>query len=180
MSSYCIVITGLPGSGKTTVGRLLAESLEVELLDKDLFLEELFEQQGVGNSAWRRTLSIESNRRFQEKAQLLQCAVLVSHWRHPTIAGPSGTPTKWLFQSFDKVIELYCECPIDIAAHRFKSRTRHLGHLDGKRNIDETKAWMHQFEKHLPFMFEHHIEVSTINKMDINPVIEKIQKMLLD
>jgi cytidylate kinase len=175
LNKYCVVVTGFPGSGKTTVGREVAKLLEIPFLDKDLFLEELFEEQGVGDSDWRRLLSLKSNDQFQKKAQLLDCAVLVSHWRPRNMPGLSGTPTEWLFGYFDKVIELYCECPLEVAVMRFKARKRHPGHLDSDRSFVETVKWMRQFDIYFPFMFENHIEVSTIEKVDLNYVIEKIR-----
>lgn len=37
-----VVVTGLPASGKTTLGRHIATSLGFGFLDKDEFLEDLF------------------------------------------------------------------------------------------------------------------------------------------
>ena len=42
-----MVLSGLPGSGKTTVARPLGEALGLPLLDKDHILEGLFESLGV-------------------------------------------------------------------------------------------------------------------------------------
>jgi shikimate kinase / 3-dehydroquinate synthase len=39
-----VVVTGLPGAGKTTVGRALAAALDVPFLDKDDFLDDLLDQ----------------------------------------------------------------------------------------------------------------------------------------
>jgi hypothetical protein len=56
-----VVISGLPGSGKTTLGRRLAPALNLPLIDKDDVLDRLFAAKGVGNAAWRRTLCRESD-----------------------------------------------------------------------------------------------------------------------
>jgi hypothetical protein len=45
-----VVISGLPGSGKTTLGRRLAPILNLPLIDKDDILNRLFESKGVGSS----------------------------------------------------------------------------------------------------------------------------------
>jgi len=63
-----VVISGLPGSGKTTLGRRLAHALNLPLIDKDDILDRLFESKGVGNAAWRRTLSRESDVILQHEA----------------------------------------------------------------------------------------------------------------
>ena len=53
---FCIAITGLPGSGKSTIGKQAASLLGVPLLDKDDYLEALFEERGSGDSQLRSQL----------------------------------------------------------------------------------------------------------------------------
>ena len=52
-----LVMSGLPGSGKTTLGRSLARALDLPLLDKDEILEGLFDSLGIGDAEWRSRLS---------------------------------------------------------------------------------------------------------------------------
>ena len=40
---FFIVVSGLPGSGKSTLGQQLATALGLPFLDKDTILERLFE-----------------------------------------------------------------------------------------------------------------------------------------
>ena len=72
-----VVISGLPGSGKTTLGRRLAPALNLVLIDKDDILDRLFEAKGVGNAAWRRALSRESDEILSKKRR----DQLVRSWR---------------------------------------------------------------------------------------------------
>jgi len=76
-----IVVSGLPGSGKTTLARQLAPALNLPLIDKDEILDRLFDSKGVGDAKWRRTLSRESDAILQREAASLNGAVLVSFWR---------------------------------------------------------------------------------------------------
>jgi predicted kinase len=48
------VISGLPGSGKSTLARCLVPLLDIPVIDKDDFLERLFESQGPGDAPRRR------------------------------------------------------------------------------------------------------------------------------
>ncbi len=50
-------MSGLPASGKSRLGAAIAPLLGLALLDKDDFLETLFERDGTGDAAWRERLS---------------------------------------------------------------------------------------------------------------------------
>ena len=63
-----VVLSGLPGSGKTTLAKQLALALNLPLIDKDEILDRLFGSKGVGDAKWRRALSRESDVLFREKA----------------------------------------------------------------------------------------------------------------
>ena len=55
------VVSGLPASGKTTLGRQLASALGLRLLDKDAVLEAFFDSFGKGDAAWRTALDHASD-----------------------------------------------------------------------------------------------------------------------
>jgi predicted kinase len=143
MDKRFVIFSGLPGSGKTTLARAIAPLLGLPLIDKDDILDRLFEAKGVGDSEWRRRLSRESDAILQAEAgQAAQStgAVLASFWRLPGMPPGSGTPTEWLFDLSQLLINVRCVCPIEVAAERFTKRTRHPGHLDGLRTYAEVLA----------------------------------------
>jgi AAA domain len=130
---YFVVISGIPGSGKSTLARRLAPALGLPLLDKDTILERLFEFKGVGDLAWRRALSRESDLLLRDEAAASNGAVLVSHWHLPGMAADSGTPTNWLAELPGEIVNVHCECDAEVATERFLRRNRHVGHLDNRR-----------------------------------------------
>lgn len=69
IESALLLISGLPGSGKSTLARGVAEGLGWPCLDKDDFLEALFDARGMGDMAWRRALSREADSHFLEALQ---------------------------------------------------------------------------------------------------------------
>jgi glucokinase len=135
-----IVVSGLPGSGKSTLAQRLAPLLDLTVIDKDEILERLFEERGIGDKAWRRQLSRESDEIFQAEAVSSPGAILVSFWRLPGMPLDTGTPTGWLPELSNRVLNLHCICPPDIAAERWFRRRRHPGHLDAESSFDEIKA----------------------------------------
>ncbi len=163
---FCIAVTGLPGSGKSTLGQQVAALFDIPLLDKDNYLESLFEGRGTGGPDWRQPLSRESDPLFQQDAESLCRVVLVSHWRPLADTGSSGTPSNWLAAAFPQVIELFCHCPVEEAMRRFKARLRHPGHADGARTRTGVESWMHEYARHLPLSLGELVRVDTGQMVD--------------
>jgi predicted kinase len=127
-----VVMSGLPGSGKTTLGHQLGAKLGLDVLDKDDFLEAHFANYHEIDSTLRSTLSRLADAELQERALSVSSAVLVSFWRREQVSSTAGTPTDWL-TSLPNVVEVFCECSPPVAAARFRSRVRHDGHRDADR-----------------------------------------------
>lgn len=118
----------------------MAPALHLPLIDKDEILEGLFESQGVGDAAWRRRLSRESDRILQAQAVASEGAVLVSHWHLPGMPSDSGTPLDWLRELSEDIVDVHCVCEPELAARRFFDRQRHPGHLDRGKSYAEVLA----------------------------------------
>jgi AAA domain-containing protein len=146
------VISGLPGSGKTTLGRRLAPALDLPLIDKDDILNRLFESKGVGNAAWRRTL-----------------------WRLPGMPSDSGTPTDWLDASLHRVVNVHCACEPEVAAGRFLQRRRHPGHLDGESSSAEVLLSLRKLAQ-LPLLdIGQRIDVDTSHEPNLADLVRAIR-----
>lgn len=165
-----IVVTGLPASGKTTLARAVARALGWPLLDKDDFLETLYETHAVQTLADRSRLSRQSDALFQSAAQEQSRVVLVSHWA----AGPpsaGGTPTDWLDRAFDHLVEVYCSCPPDTATARFQARRRHSKHLDHLRLTADLQQQIQDRHDLLPLGLGPVVTVNTEGDVDLNAVL---------
>lgn len=132
-----VIVSGIPASGKTTVGRALAPLLNIPVLDKDDILERLFDERGVGDDTWRRQLSREADALLEAEVSGRREAIAVSFWRVPGMPPETGTPTEWLSALSRAIIHIECVCPPEVAAQRYVQRTRHAGHLDQSLAADE-------------------------------------------
>lgn len=137
-----VALTGLPASGKSTLGMLLATSLGYPFFDKDTFLEVLFERKRPSGVATRISLSREADIAFEAEARKATSAVVASWWRHPKSTLESGTPPWWLHAPVNQVVEVHCECRPEEATRRFMGRTRHAGHVDGRWRAPELLAML--------------------------------------
>jgi predicted kinase len=135
-----VVVSGLPGSGKTTVAQALAPLLQLPLFDKDAILERLFDTKGAGDALWRRQLSRESDVLLQSAVSSSSGAVVTSFWHVAGMPADSGTSTEWLTTLSSTLVNVHCECPLELAATRFAQRSRHPGHLDNTRSVAEVFA----------------------------------------
>lgn len=165
-----VVISGLPGSGKTTVAQALAPLLHLPVIDKDDILDHLYETRGIGSAEWRRALSRESDGMLQHEAEASNGAVLVSFWRVPGMPDGSGTPCEWLTALSGAIVHLHCVCDPDVAAQRFISRTRHPGHLDASRSAGDIAASIRAAATLPPPDIGPRIDVDTSTASDVQKV----------
>jgi predicted kinase len=70
------VVTGLAGSGKSTVAKPLADVLDVPLVSKDAIKEALFAAVGAGDFDWASLLSRAAETRRQDRR--IACASALS------------------------------------------------------------------------------------------------------
>jgi hypothetical protein len=173
-----VVISGLPGSGKSTLGQSLAQGLGLRVLDKDAILERLFEEKGVGDIEWRRTLSRESDNILQAEATASDGAVLISHWRLPGMPLNSGTPTDWLYQLSNRIVDVHCECPADLSAERFVRRKRHPGHMDHERSHAEVLASIQAVAGFGRLQIGPRLNVDTSQSLSLDTVLRRVRQSL--
>lgn len=171
-----VVVSGLPASGKTTIATFLADSLQLPLLDKDSFLEALFESDGTGNSAWRRELSKRADTQFQEFAESGGPAVLTSWWKHPASISDSGTPVEWLTSPSRIAVEVHCVCSASVAAARFLARRRHPGQLDELWSHPSLLAMLERHHGLGPLSPQKAITINTEQPMELQDLAQKVRE----
>jgi len=122
-----IVVTGAPGSGKSTVAQALAYELALPLLAKDDVKEALFEALGTGDREWSRKLGRATYEvLFVVARRLLESGascILESNFSQAD-ALRSLPPAR--------IVQIFCTAPAEVILDRYSHRTRHPGHLDGE------------------------------------------------
>lgn len=125
-----VVVSGLPASGKTTLGTLLSDRLSLPLIDKDAILESLFDSLGSPDRETRTRLSRASDEVLYRLAAASHMSILVNWWNH------DSAPRR-LRDIAPSIVEVHCDCPVEMVAERFQVRRRHPGHHDGHLSADE-------------------------------------------
>jgi predicted kinase len=171
MPTY-VIVTGLPASGKTTLAIALSGERGFEHLDKDTFLEELLDREKNLTPERRGELSRLADAKFCEHAGSLGFAVLSSWWKHPLSSQNSGTDVAWLRREGTQVVEIYCNCPVAIAAERFVSRRRHPGHFDSLRTKHELLRQFSETERLGPVFPQQALLCNTERELSTSTVAE--------
>lgn len=138
-----IIITGLPGTGKTTLGKKLAEEFRLPFICRDDIKESLFNSLGWSDREWSIKLGVASYKLLYQNIESLLSAGV------PFIVESNFKPAydndrflnlkkKYDFETF----QIVCTANGEILFERFKIRSesgeRHPGHVD-HLNYDEFK-----------------------------------------
>jgi predicted kinase len=127
-----VIVSGPPGSGKTTVARAIATDLDVPLFAKDTVKEALMDALGVPDPETSRRLGGASVAVLIALATENGRGVVESTWQR-SLALDDLTRLR------GPICEVFCRCPPETARARVEARAarRHPGHHDLLRLADD-------------------------------------------
>ena len=164
---WYVVVSGPPGSGKTTLAAALAPALGLPLIAKDTIKEALMTVLPVPDVAASRTIGTASVAAMLAVAAQAPGAVLESVWhRSRSVPDLGGLP--------GNILEVFCRCDPAVAAQRYARRagTRAAGHLDAERRAGE--LWNDEVARPVAGGWAV-IEVDTTTPVELGPLIAAVR-----
>lgn len=135
MEPKLILINGLPGVGKTTLQKRLAQDLNLPAMGKDTIKEFLFDELGVRDREWSRNIGIVAIDMLHilcERLLLNGETIIIENAFYKSFAAPRF---KELCEQHNiPLVEIYCFTDNNLRIERYKKRSingeRHPGHAD--------------------------------------------------
>jgi thymidylate kinase len=94
-------------------------------------------------------------------AETSHAAILVNWWNH------DSSPMR-LRDITSSLVEVFCDCPLEVAAARFEARRRHPGHHDADRSPEEIEEGV----RRLSDSFRGPLGVGDLVRIDTNAPLD--------
>jgi len=162
-----VVVSGPPGSGKSTLGPALASGLGLPLLAKDTIKEALLASwPAVDVDSSRRAGSAAMDVVFALAAASPCGAVLDANFHRSLADGSIGDLP-------GRIVEVFCRCREEVAWRRYRDRAagRHEGHFDAART--DAQIWHDEVSEPVDGGWPV-VEIDTNAPVDLGDVLARV------
>ncbi|HEX3986195.1 MAG TPA: AAA family ATPase [Acidobacteriaceae bacterium] len=164
-----VIVSGPPGSGKTTLARPLARKLAFAVICKDDIKESLYVSMGGASG------DLEFSRRVGDAAMdllwvlAMQCPGVVLEANFRTHSPEERARVAALD---GMVVEVYCRVPLEEASRRFAERARDERHHPAHPLMEMPPERMAEYVG--PFAISPVIEVDTARPVDLDALVLRV------
>jgi len=178
-----IIVTGAPGTGKTTLSERVAERFRLPLINKDGIKETLLDSLGANDREESKRLGVPSYMLLYHFLESLMQAgnssIIESNFKPEYDSERLHLIKKYSFTP----LQVFCSADEEIILERYKERghsgTRHPGHFDDIAYSDLEKDLLKGSYKPLDIGGEViHIDTSDFDKVDHDSLYAKISAYL--
>lgn len=164
-----VIISGPPGSGKTTLARPLARRLGFALLSKDDIKESLYTSLGgpSGDPDFSRRIGAAATDLLWVLAMQCPSVVIEANFR------TRSPQERGRLAALDgQIVEIYCRVPLEEASRRFAERAREERHHPAHPLSEMSPEQMAEYEE--PFAMSPLIEVDTSVGVDLDALMNQV------
>lgn len=181
-----IIVSGLPGAGKSTLSQRLADHFQLPLIQKDMIKEtlcDLLECTTLPQSQLYGRASMALLYQFAEVMLKRGYTCIIESTFHPTFSVPDLLQLQHHCPFLP--LQIYCRAEVVVLAERVKRRwesgQRHRGHMEHLRVFDPTHPISPDYLQPLP-LDGYTIEVNTTDfeTIDYQHLFTQIQLILHD
>ncbi|MEV2224152.1 AAA family ATPase [Nocardia vinacea] len=169
MDKLLVLVNGLPGSGKSTLGRSLARTLNAQFLSKDTVKEAL--AACLDDSDDLRALGGIAMDTVWALAQAIPGIVVIDSWWFKPRDLPFAR-TGIRNTGASRAVEIWCDVPSDLAKARYTSRNRPALYQDEQRLVDDWDTWAAHAA---PLELTATLVVDTTGRVDYSRLADRIQ-----
>jgi predicted kinase len=169
MNRTFVLVSGAPGSGKSTVASKLTPALQMPLIAKDMIKESIWDALSppAGDLGWSRRVGGAAMELLWALADHSPGAIIEANFRphsdyeRAKLDGLAG-----------HFVEVYCSCPPDIAQKRYAERATRSDHHPAHVTPTLTAELLAEFDQ--PMNVGDLIEVDTTLQVDIDGLVDEI------
>jgi predicted kinase len=163
-----VVMSGPPGSGKSTIAPTLAAQLGIPLFSKDTIKESLMDALGVDDAAASRRLGAAAIRVMLALARENGRGLLDNNWA-------ASLAIDDLHALGAPIVEVFCRCPPEVSRGRHAARRRHPGHFDEMRAADDD-LWFGRASRPLAGGWPV-IEIDTVTPVNVPALAQQVKTL---